>query len=220
MVIPCLNEHSVIPGILHRLLQYDYDIVVVDDGSEPPLESLVDPFPVYYLRHIVNLGQGAALQTGVTFALNQGAEVVVHFDSDGQHRPEEIAALTGPILEGKADVVLGSRFLEASGRRAIPWGRRQLLRIARIFNGVITGLWLSDAHNGFRAMNREAAGKITITENRMAHATEILRLIKQEKLRISEVPTKITYTKYSQKKGQPSWNIVNILIDLLIKRWI
>ncbi len=220
IVVPCLNEHTVIPGIIHSLQQYEYEIVVVDDGSEPSLESLVDAFLVYYLRHIVNLGQGAALQTGVTFALNQGADIVVHFDGDGQHSADEIATLIDPILVGKADVVLGSRFLRPEDSKDVPWDKHLILRVARIFNGLLTGVWLTDAHNGFRAMSREAASSIQIAENRMAHATEILRLIKREKLRVKEVPTQIRYTSYSQKKGQSSWNIINILIDLLIKRWI
>ncbi len=220
VVIPCFNEHTIIKEVVLQLLDGGYEILVVDDGSQPSLKEYIHDLPIHYLRHWINLGQGAALQTGTTYALKKDADIIVHFDGDGQHRPEDIAKLIQPILDSEVDIVLGSRFMKPEHRAYIPTNRRVLLQIARIFNGLLTGIWLSDAHNGFRAMNRKAALSMTITENRMAHASEILQLIQREQLTWKEVPTQINYTPYSQNKGQSSWNMINILIDLLIKRWI
>ena len=192
-------------------------MVLVDDGSFPLIHPLVQDLRLHYLRHDMNRGQGASLKTGMDFALSQGANVIVHFDADGQHQVSDIEALISPVLQGESEVVLGSRFLNPLHTQAIPRSRRVLLRVARVFNGMFTGLWLTDAHNGMRAFSREAAGKVEITKNRMAHATEILNCIKQKGLRYQEVPTHILYPTYARKKGQRAWDSVNIIFDLLVR---
>lgn len=218
IVVPAYNEARVIRSTLAPLLQTDYAVVLVDDGSQDDTWSIAESLPIYALRHPINLGQGAALQTGMTFALAQGAAIIVHFDADGQHRVEDIETLIEPLRKGEADVVLGSRFLRAETTKAIPLMRRMLLRGAILINGLTTGLWLSDAHNGFRAMTREAATKIYLRENSFAHASEILLQIRHQKLRYVECPTNIIYSEYSQEKGQSNLNAINILIDLLIRK--
>ena len=182
IVVPAYNEARVIRSTLAPLLQTDYAVVLVDDGSQDDTWSIAESLPIYALRHPFNLGQGAALQTGMTFALAQGAAIIVHFDADGQHRVEDIETLIEPLRKGEADVVLGSRFLRAETTKAIPLRRRMLLRGAILVNGLTTGLWLSDAHNGFRAMTRKAATKIYLRENSFAHASEILLQIRHQKI--------------------------------------
>lgn len=218
VVVPVFNEVDVIARTLTELLVTDYQVVVVDDGSKDGTWYEVNKLPVFALRHPVNLGQGAALQTGTAYALLQGAEIIVHFDADGQHRVEDIAALIAPLRQGAADVALGSRFLRPQDVQAIPPARRTLLRFARLVNGALTGVWLSDAHNGLRALTREAASKIRLRENRFAHASEILGQIRKAHLRYVEVPTQIIYSDYSQAKGQSAWNALNILIDLILQK--
>ena len=93
-----------------------------------------------------------------------------------------------------------------------------MLRCARVVNGVFTGMWLTDAHNGFRALGRKALEAIDLTENRMAHATEIMSQIRAAKLTVKEVPVTIRYTDYSQAKGQKWTNSLNILIDLILNK--
>jgi glycosyltransferase involved in cell wall biosynthesis len=170
------------------------------------------------LRHEINLGQGAAIQTGIEFALQHGAEFAVTFDADGQHNFEEIPALLEPIIANRADITMGTRFKRAEDIAQIPSSRKLILKGAIMVNGIFTGMWLTDAHNGFRAMNRTALANIKLRENRMAHASEILSQIKAHKLRYEEVPVRIIYTDYSRLKGQSSMNSVNILIDLLLKK--
>jgi glycosyltransferase involved in cell wall biosynthesis len=218
VVIPTYNEGRVLASTIRGLLPYGYSIVVVDDGSSDDAGALVNHLPVHYLRHPVNLGQGAALQTGMDYALAQRAEYIVHFDADGQHPAEGIASLLEPIQRGACDVAVGSRFLDPENVKLIPRGRRILLRGAVVISGILTNLWLSDAHNGFRALSRAAAQKIRLRENGFAHATEFLEEVRRAKLRLQETPSAVRYTDYSQAKGQPAWNSVNILIDVLLRK--
>jgi len=200
------------------VIEAGFSAVVVDDGSSDETWAILSELPVYSLRHPVNLGQGAALQTGMTFALLYGAQVIVHFDADGQHHLDDIDSLIQPILSGEADVVFGSRFLREMDTQQVPFFKRIVLKTAIRINGIFTGVWLTDAHNGFRALSRGAAERIHLSENGFAHASEILMRIREQKLKYVERPTTITYSDYSKAKGQSIWNAVNILIDLLIRR--
>lgn len=217
VIIPCYNENFQIRNTVQHLLNKGYSIVVVDDASTDNTSRSIEDFPVFLLKHEINLGQGAALQTGMEFALAEGADIIVHFDADGQHNPEEISTLVQPVLDDLADVVLGSRFLRKEDRKLIPVGRRIILQLAIQANRLFSGIKLSDAHNGFRVLNRNAAMQIRLQENRMSHATEILQQIRKHKLRYLEVPTHIKYTEYSRNKGQSSLNSINILFDLILK---
>lgn len=218
LVIPAYNEGRMIARTLRPLVAAGYSIVVVDDCSRDNTWRRLAGLPVYRLRHPFNLGQGAALQTGMSFALQQGARYLVHFDADGQHSPEDLPGLLQPVLSGQADVVLGSRFLREEDWRAVPPARRLLLKAAIWVNWLLTGVMLSDAHNGARAFTSAAARKIHLRENGFAHATEILSQIKAARLRVVERPTRIRYTDYSKLKGQRAWQAVDIFVDLVIRR--
>lgn len=218
IIIPCYNEHSRIVQTIKSVLSYGYNIILVDDASSPSLKETVDGLPVYYLRHILNLGQGASLQTGMNFAMYLNAEIVVHFDSDGQHQAKDINKMIEELKSYKADIVLGSRFLKKEKIKGLKRSRKIILQLARIVNWGFSGLWLSDAHNGFRALNKKAMNAIEIKQNRMAHATEILQLIKVKKLKYKELPVEILYNEYSSNKGQSNWNAINILIDLIFNK--
>jgi len=218
IVIPSYNEGKVIRQTI-RSLGNQYSVVLVDDASTDDTANAVRDLPIYYLRHDINLGQGAALQTGMDFALQQGADIVVHFDADGQHNPADIDRFVEVLKSRQVAVVLGSRFMRKDDLLAIPRLRRLLLRVARIINGLLTGLWLSDAHNGFRVMNRQALRAIQLKENRMAHATEILMQIRRQGLHFVEHPTHIIYTEYSQVKGQRWQGAIDILIDVFINKY-
>ena len=199
VVIPSYNEGETLRKTVESLLPCGYEIIVVDDGSREDPHGMLADLPIHYLRHPINLGQGAALQTGMDYAKAQGAEAVIHFDADGQHDKNDIPQFLA-ALEAGADVVIGSRFLRESDLAQVPKRKRLLLRCARIVNGVFTGMWLTDAHNGFRALGRKALEAIDLTENRMAHATEIMSQIRAAKLTVKEVPVTIRYTDYSQAK--------------------
>jgi polyprenyl-phospho-N-acetylgalactosaminyl synthase len=213
VVIPAYNEGDVLGAVLQRVLTVCPNVVVVDDGSPDHTAAAAIAHPVHLLRHAINLGQGAALQTGLGYALAQGAEYLVTFDADGQMDETEIAALCAAISTSTADVALGSRFL----RRApsMPRLRRLLIRTATLFTRLTTGLRLTDTHNGFRAFSRPAAREVHLKQNGMAHASEILHTIARRRWRYVEVPVSIRYTEYSLAKGQSLLNSINILWDLV-----
>jgi glycosyltransferase involved in cell wall biosynthesis len=220
IIVPAYNEAEVIQGTLKPLVEYGYRVVVVDDGSTDETESILCSLPVMVIRHIINLGQGAALQTGMTYALSRGAEIIVHFDADGQHNHRDIERLIQPIREGRADIALGSRFLNKEHTREIPPLKRVLLRLATLFTIMVSGIRLTDTHNGFRAFSRKAAQQIDIRENNMAHASEIIHKIARTKLSYVEVPVHVFYTQYSQRKGQSVFNSINIVFDFIIGRFL
>jgi polyprenyl-phospho-N-acetylgalactosaminyl synthase len=212
IVVAAFNEGGVIGPIISDLVRRSYRVVVVDDGSHDNTGEIVLSVGATLVTHPVNLGQGAALQTGIKFALQQNASHVVTFDADGQHRPSDIVRLLDALIEHDAAYALGSRFLGSS--RGMPFGRRLLLQAAVWLTRAMTGLRLTDTHNGLRAMTREGARRISLRQNRMAHASELLEQIAASGLRHVEVPVTIDYTSYSLAKGQRLSDSLAILFDL------
>lgn len=215
VVIPAYNEGPALADVLIELRTAYPNVVVVDDGSSDDTVKVAKKHAAYVLRHLVNRGQGAALQTGIDFALERGAEYVVTFDADGQHRVEDIARLIAPIVAGQCEITLGSRFLgeEAVG---MPRSRRLMLRAAVIFTRWANRVEVTDAHNGLRAFSRKAAEHIQITLDRMAHASEILDFIRYSGLPFREIPVQIRYTEYSLAKGQSARGALQIVFQYLI----
>lgn len=218
VVIPAFNEGPVLAAVLKELVGNGYRVILVDDGSTDKTSEIAGSWPVHYLRHRINLGQGAALMTGMAFARELGAGFVVHFDADGQHSMEDIEVLMAPLLGGEADISLGSRFLKKEHRDMVPKGRRGVLRMARWINYAFTGVLLTDAHNGLRALNRRALDSIELQESGRAHATEILREMRKKGLRWEEVPVGINYNEYAREKGTTFWDGFQVLGDLLISK--
>jgi len=218
VLVPTHNEGSVLRQSVEPLLQQmPLQVVIIDDGSHQPAVKQVQGLPVVVLRHKVNLGQGAALQTGITYARKANADYVITFDADGQHAASDLPALLQPLLRNEADIVLGSRFINGHSN-SVPLFKKGILHAARFINYSFTGILLSDAHNGIRAFNKTALDKISLTENRMAHASEILFLIKKHRLRYKEVPVTVRYTRYARQKGQGGGSAIKILFDLLLHK--
>ena len=188
VVIPAYNENAVLRSTVLDLLPLGYSIVVVDDGSATPAKSCLDGLNVHCVRHDINLGQGAALQTGSDFSLLKGARIIVHFDADGQHGAAMVQRLIEPIINGEVEVALGSRFLDPHDRQAVPLQKRWLLKAGVLVSWIFTGMWLSDTHNGLRALSRTAAEQIVLKENGFAHATEILDLLAAREDSLSRSP--------------------------------
>lgn len=216
LVIPLYNEASVIGDVVQQAIAIFPNIVCVDDGSNDLCGEIARKSGAWLVTHPINLGQGAALQTGIQFALQHSScEYVVTFDADGQHSVSDAAAMVARLEQEPLDIIVGSRFLENTSN--VSSVKRAVLKLAITFEKWRTGLKLTDAHNGLRAMNRYAASQIKITQNRMAHASEITSRISELHLRYSEQPVTITYTDYSKGKGQSIWNSVNILSELWMK---
>ena len=215
VVIAAYNEAAMIARVVNEVRRADYRVVVVDDGSQDATAQVARAAGATVVQHPFNLGQGAALQSGIDLALATGAEVIVTFDADGQHGAADISRLADALIEENADFVLGSRFLEPSSN--IPPLRRLLLKAATVFTRVTTGLRLTDAHNGLRAMTRRGAGAIRLRQNRMAHASELLAQIGASGLHYVERPVTIHYSAYSIAKGQKTSDSVVILLDLFAR---
>ena len=228
-VVPAWNEAQAIGEVLGGLLPRVDAVIVVDDGSidgtadvargvtplRPPLTRGETGGGVHVIRHVLNRGLGAAIATGIRAALADGADIVLTFDADGQHRPEDVAAMLAPIREGRADVVIGSRMLTKEG---MPFVRRVANRIGNVVTAALFGAHVSDSQSGLRAFSRAAAEQIQIRTDRMEVSSEIVAEIFRHKLRLVEVPIKSVYTTYSLSKGQSFVMGLKTLGRLIVRR--
>ncbi len=213
IIVPAFNEAQVIGDVVTDLRSTFAHVVCVDDGSLDDTADTALRAGAHVVSHPVNLGQGAAIQTGVEYARRQpGASIFVTFDADGQHRVRDVSAMLDRLAGGDVDIVIGTRF---SGSRVsgIPPLKRFVLRTAAWLSPTSRRLGLTDAHNGLRAFNRRVAENLDLTMGGMSHAGEFLSLIAENRWRVAEVPVEILYTGYSLAKGQPLLNGVNIVFD-------
>ena len=213
-VIPAYNEAKTITPVVGEVKEKVNQVIVVDDGSTDQTGHLAQAAGAEVITHFLNRGQGAALQTGINFALDAGADLIVTFDADGQHQAADIDKIIKPLLLGEAEVCLGSRFLNQDSN--IPTIRKIILKTATWITRLYTGLLITDTHNGLRAFSRRSAQKIEIKHDGMAHASEIIEQIKKHQLKFKEVPVTISYTEYSLSKGQRLNSSFRIIWDLII----
>lgn len=215
-VIPAFNERAVIAGVVQDLKRNapPGDVVIVDDASNDDTAAVATVAGAIVLRHLMNRGQGAALQTGFEAALRLGADIIVTFDADGQHCAGDVDKLIKKLTRENVDVVLGSRFLSLESK--IPVGRKLLLKLGVLFTRLVSHMSVTDTHNGLRVFRAAALQKIRLTEDRMAHASELLDAIALAGLSYVEHPCHIRYTDYSTNKGQ-SWSAApRIVFDFLL----
>ena len=216
VVIPLYNEADVIADVIGGLLPEFSNVICIDDGSTDGSAAIAARAGARLVQHPVNLGQGAALQTGIEFALmHPECDYLVTFDADGQHRVEDALAMLDAARDQDAAVVFGSRFLDDRTRPG--WMKKVVLKTAVWVTNMTTGMRLTDAHNGLRVIRRDAAQKIQLKQDRMAHATEIVLEIGRTRLPWIEYPVELLYTDYSKSKGQSVLNSVNILVDLVVR---
>ena len=216
VIVPVYNEAEVIGRVIGDLTQYFTHVVCVDDGSSDKSAELAEAAGATVLRHPLNLGQGAALQTGFDYVIsNPRADYAITFDADGQHLVGDALEMLELAHRKRMSVVFGSRFLDKKTKPGFK--KKIVLKLAVLLTRALTGLRLTDAHNGLRVLSREALENIRLEQNGMSHATEIVHQIAKSRLAWKEYPVEILYTEYSRSKGQSLLNAVNILIDLLVK---
>lgn len=216
IIIPLYNEASMIGDVVGSLREHFPHVVCVDDGSTDGSADRARRAGATVVQHPVNLGQGAALQTGIEFALaHEGAEYLVTFDADGQHRVEDAVAMLARARKDDLAIVFGSRFLDDRTRPGAL--KKVVLKTAVWVTNMTTGLTLTDAHNGLRVIHRDAASHLHLQQDRMAHATEIVLQLGRTGLPWAEQPVEVLYTDYSKAKGQSLLNAVNILVDLVVR---
>jgi len=212
VIVPAYNEEDKIDRVISGLLEQGYsNIAVIDDCSTDKTAEIATLKGVRVIKHLVNRGQGAVLETGNQLAKQMNEEKVVHFDGDDQFNAGDIKLALEAMSKTGADVVLGSRFLD--NRSRLPFLKKFLiLPVSRWVNYFFTGVKLTDAHNGFRILNRKAIDCIRITQDGMAHNTEIIRKIKKNNLKFIEVPVEVRYHDFGQGIGGG----IKIIRDLLV----
>ena len=217
LVIPAFNEASVIGDVIADVRSVFDHVVCVDDGSKDGTGDVALRAGAHLVRHPVNLGQGAAIQTGIEYARRQpGAQVFATFDADGQHRLKDVVAMIDRLSTEDVDLVVGTRFAEPSASKP-PLVKRVILRVAAALSPSSRQLGLTDAHNGLRVFNKTVADQINLTMSGMSHASEFIALAVENRWRVAEEPVEILYTDYSKSKGQPLLNGVNIIFDGLLR---
>jgi len=218
-IIPAYNEEKNILKVVDACLKEIDKIVVVDDASTDKtvviLRNNISSEKLIILNHLTNRGQGAALQTGNEYALANKAQIIVHFDADGQFLAKEIKDIIKPIKEDGADIVFGSRFLEKKSK--IPWFKEKIiLPLAKLINKIFAKNKLTDPQSGFRAMTAKTAQKIKIKQDRMAHCSEILKKISNPNIKVKEVPITVIYNDF----GQTFSGGIKIVKDLILGKLI
>lgn len=212
IVVPAYHEASVIGDVIRQLRSVFENVVCVDDGSTDDTGDIALGAGAHLVRHPVNLGQGAAIQTGVEYARSQpGAQIFVTFDADGQHRVDDVLAMIDRLHSCAADIVIGTRF--GPGVSRPPLLKRAVLQTAAALSPRGRRLGLTDSNNGLRVFNKTVADQLDITINGMGHAGEFIMLIDENHWRVAEQPVEVLYTEYSSAKGQPLLNGVNIIVD-------
>jgi len=211
-IIRAFNESAVIGQTIADLKKCapSGEIIVVDDGSSDDTGSVALSAGAVVLSHLVNRGGGAALQTGLMYARLNHANIVVTFDADGQHDANDVSVLIEPIVSGRCDVVLASRFLDSSSTSNMPWARRLTLKAGVIFTRLMSRVYVTDAHNGLRAFSARGIDLMRTSLDDMAYSSEIYDQIYRNNLSYKEVPCHIRYTDYSLAKGQRSSAAIRI----------
>lgn len=218
LIVPCYNEGTVIFDVLSQARETFPNIVAVNDGSKDNSAEGIRAAGAHLVNHPVNLGQGAAIQTGVEYARAQkNARFFVTFDADGQHQVKDVVRMVERLRTEPLDIIVGTRFAGQDNSQ-VPWIKRVVLKTVVLLSPRTKKLGLSDAHNGLRVFNRQVAEEMNIRMNGMSHASEIVAMIDKFGWRVAEEPVDILYTEYSMSKGQSLINGVNILADGLVAR--
>jgi glycosyltransferase involved in cell wall biosynthesis len=217
VIIPVYNEGPVIKDVINTVLKHFPTVVCIDDGSKDNSAAEITKTDALLVQHSINIGQGAALQTGIEFALQvPGIKYFITFDADGQHSIEDVISMLEMLKKDEVDIVVGSRFLGEAVNLSLP--KKIILKLAIRFTNLFSGVNLTDTHNGLRVFTRKFAESVDITMPGMAHASEIIDKMGRGGWKYVEVPVTISYTDHSRGKGQPMLNSVNILMDVLLSR--
>lgn len=199
VVIPAYNEEKNIEKVILGVKKYTNSIIVINDGSTDKTSKVAENAGAKVYSHLINRGLGGALGTGISAALFWAADIIVTLDADGQHDPDEIPKIIKPIIEDKADIVIGSRFLVS---QPMPLFRRIGNPFLNLITFFLFGIWSTDSQSGMRAFSKKTAQSLEIYTSGMEVSSEILKEIQAHRFRLKELPIKSIYTDYSLSKGQ------------------
>ena len=206
IVIPAKDEATRIGQVLRsaKLCGF-YNLVVVDDGSQDQTGQVALGLGAKVVRHPINLGPGAATQTGIEYAIAQGAKFIVTMDADEQHYPQDIESLVEKLITDELDIVIGSRFLTPN---KIPLTRIFYNKIANVVAAMATGVRVSDSQSGMKAFTADFAQKSKLQHCGFEFCIVLLRYIRLHDAKYAEVPIQVMYSKETMGKGQ------NLLVGL------
>ena len=217
IMVPAYNEEKTLEYVLIDLLNRGYYVVLVDDGSKDNTFEIARNVQRNYSKklflhkHIINRGLGAAIKTGICAALNHGADYIVTFDADGQHNPEDIVNVIKPLINGEADVVIGSRVFSD-----MPLTRNFGNYLMNILTFIFHGLYVQDSQSGLRAFTRNATKKLNLRYRGYDISSEIIREIKSNNLKLSEIPITTIYTDETMNKGTNTRIGLKILFRMVL----
>jgi polyprenyl-phospho-N-acetylgalactosaminyl synthase len=213
VLIPVYNESKKISGVVTQLKNHFNNIIVVNDGSTDSTLEIIKHLDVIVINHALNLGQGAAISSGLKFIKElKNISAVITFDADGQHSVNDAVSFANEIIDCKEDVIFGSRFLEH--KMNIPKLKRFVLSLVTFATNKLTKMNLTDSHNGLKAYKKSSLKDIDITIDGFAFESEIINIVSRKKMSYKEMPTNTLYTEYSKNKGQKLRNGIVILEDL------
>ena len=221
-IIPAWNEDGAIKGVIEDLKNrtladnFDFEIVVVDDGSKDDTAKQAEAAGAKVIRHILNTGAGGATATGLSYAQQNGFDLAATLDADGQHNTEDVIAGINLMLKSGGDLIIGSRLINPDGMSKLKvLGNRGLSIITKLLFGVS----VTDSQSGLRIFSKKALDELKWKTSGYEFCSEMLWRAKQQKLVIREYPIKAIYTDYSlAKNGQNNWNGFNIIKSLLQRR--
>jgi len=214
ILIPTYNEETKIEEVLDSLKLSFKNIVVVNDGSTDKTQSIIENKDVMVIRHILNLGQGAAVSSGMNYIKNENkAEALITFDADGQHSVDDAVLFAKEIIKCDEEIIFGSRFLK--NKENIPYLKRASLKAVTFITNFLTNTRLSDTHNGLKAIKISCLEKINISIDGFAFESQIIQQVGKQKIKYKEMPTNTIYTDYSKNKGQKLSNGFLIIEDLI-----
>ncbi|MFH0955607.1 MAG: glycosyltransferase family 2 protein [Candidatus Falkowbacteria bacterium] len=218
-VIPAFNEEKNIKIVINQVRPLVDRLVIVDDGSTDKTVDFIEAEGVVLLKHIINRGQGAALRTGTEYCLNNGADIIIHFDADGQFLSRDVGRIAAPIKDGTAQVVFGSRFLDSQHSSGMPFLKKYfIMPLAKAANKIFFNVNLTDPQSGFRAMSTEAARKISWKQDRMAHCSEIMLEVKNHNFKVKEISIRVIYHNFGQSFSGGLKILKDLFIATLINR--
>lgn len=217
-VIPAFREAKSVASVIQGTLKHVPTVILVDDGSDDQTAAVALSAGAIVVSHPMNCGPGAATMTGIEAARLLKADVIITLDADGQHNPDDIPLLLAPVLEDRADVVIGTRF---RGRKnVIPPIRRFFNALGNIFTFITTGKYVSDSQSGFKVLGPSAVQKIQLHLSGFEFCTEIVREIQQNGWRVQEVPIHVTYSEYTLAKGQSFSSGVITACKILLRSFL
>ena len=216
-IIPALNEEAAIGQIVKKSLRHVDDVLVIDDGSSDNTSRIAEDSGARVIKHPVNLGKGVSLKDA--FSEVSGYDIVVTIDGDGQHNPDEIPKLIGPILEGKADLVNGSRYLDGFDEET-PAYRRVGQRVLDIATNIAAGIHVTDSQSGFRAFNGNTIQYYGFRDTGFGIESEMLADAAENNLKIVEVPITVRYDVENSSTKGPVSHGVGVLIKIVIDKII